>query len=556
MSVIRTPVLIVGGGPVGSTLALDLASRGIDVLVAERNPPDQMRGVKCNHVAARTMEIFRRLGIAQIVRDTGLPADHANDIAFRTSATGIEFARIMIPCRRDRYTNKDGPDGWWPTAEPPHRINQIYLDPLLAGLAAEQPRVRYINRMEVEGFTQTDDGVTAEAIDHTTGVRHVIHCDYLVGCDGPTSRIRHLIDARMSGDPMIGRTQSTYVRAPGLAARMRAPRAWSTQVMNPKRSANMFAVDGRDTWLIHNYLRDNETDFADIDPDWCIRTIMGVDEDFSYDVITRENWIGRRLLADRFRDRRAFICGDAAHLWVPSAGYGMNAGIADAMNLSWMLAGVLHGWADPEILAAHEAERWPITEQVSKYAMSTSLAVARTRAEVPEDIEHNAATQNAFGQRMREMHTPQFCCGGLNFGYFYDRSPIIQYDGETAPSYTMDQFTSSTVPGCRTPHIWLTDGQSLYDAMGAGFLPAAFRSFRGRQRIDEAAAHRGVPLRVLDVEPADAYLQPEACALPSGPACGMARRFGAGQSAGADRQDQRCGLTFSLNSVRLCAVSS
>ena len=117
--------------------------------------------------------------------------------------------------------------------------------------------------------------------------------------------------------------------------------------MNPKRSANMFAVDGRETWLIHNYLRDDETDFDAIDADWCIRTIMGVDADFPYDVITRENWIGRRLLADRFRDRRVFICGDAAHLWVPSAGYGMNAGIADAMNLSWMLAGVLHGWADP-----------------------------------------------------------------------------------------------------------------------------------------------------------------------------------------------------------------
>ena len=105
---------------------------------------------------------------------------------------------------------------------------------------------------------------------------------------------------------------------------------------------------------------------------------MGVGPDFHYEVITRENWIGRRLLADRFRDRRAFICGDAAHLWVPSAGYGMNAGIADAMNLSWMLAGVLNGWACPNILAAHEAERWPITEQVSHFAMNTNLAIART----------------------------------------------------------------------------------------------------------------------------------------------------------------------------------
>jgi 2-polyprenyl-6-methoxyphenol hydroxylase-like FAD-dependent oxidoreductase len=507
MPLMHTRVLIVGGGPVGSTLALDLASRGIDVTVAERNPIGQMPGVKCNHVAARTMEVFRRLGIAQIVRDTGLPADHANDVAFRTTATGTEFARIMIPCRRDRYTDKDGPDGWWPTPEPPHRINQIYLDPLLAGLAKDHPRVRYINELEVEGFTQSVDRVVAEAVDNATGARQIIHCDYLVGCDGPSSTVRHLIDARMSGDTMIGRTQSTYVRAPGLAARMRATRAWSTQVMNPRRSANMFAVDGRETWLIHNYLRPDETDFEAIDADWCIRTVMGVDADFSYDVITRENWIGRRLLADRFSDRRAFICGDAAHLWVPSAGYGMNAGIADAMNLSWMLAGVLHGWADPKILAAHEAERWPITEQVSHYAMSTSLAVARTRAGVPADIEHDTAVQAAFGQAMREAHTPQFCCGGLNFGYFYDRSPIIAYDGEPAPSYTMDQFTASTVPGCRTPHIWIGDGQSLYDAMGPDFCLLRFdRSLEARE-LEEAAAYRGVPLRVVDVDPVEVYGQ-------------------------------------------------
>jgi 2-polyprenyl-6-methoxyphenol hydroxylase-like FAD-dependent oxidoreductase len=483
--------------------ALDLASRGIDVVVAERNPAGQMPGVKCNHVAARTMEIFRRLGIAGTVRDTGLPADHANDVAFRTSAVGIEFARIMIPCRRDRYTRyKDGPDGWWPTPEPPHRINQIYLDPLLSDCARNHSRVRYINRLEVEGYTQTADGISAESVDGD-GARHLIQCDYLVGCDGPSSRVRNLIGARLTGDTMIGRTQSTYIRAPGLASLMRAPPAWSTQVMNPTRSANMFAVDGRETWLIHNYLRPEEADFSDIDPNACIRAILGCD--LPYDVMTRENWIGRRMLADRFRDRRVFICGDAAHLWVPFAGYGMNAGIADAMNLSWMLAGVLSGWADPEILAAHEAERWPITEQVSKFAMSTSLSLARARAEVPDDIETNPDTRAAIRRRMLEMHTPQFCCGGLNFGSYYDQSPIIDYDGETAPAYTMDQFTPSTVPGCRTPHIWFSGGQSLYDAMGSDFCLLRFDRSVDVGSMRAAAALRGVPLTVLDAEPTAEY---------------------------------------------------
>ena len=116
---LRASVLVVGGGPVGTTLAIDLAARGIDVIVAEIRARGEPPSVKCNHVAARTMEIFRRLGVARKVRDAGLPPDHPNDVAFRTTTVGIEFARIFIPCRRDRYTATGGPDTWWPTSEPP-----------------------------------------------------------------------------------------------------------------------------------------------------------------------------------------------------------------------------------------------------------------------------------------------------------------------------------------------------------------------------------------------------------------------------------------------------
>jgi hypothetical protein len=126
---------------------------------------------------------------------------------------------------------------------------------------------------------------------------------------------------------------------------------------------------------------------------------------------------------------------------------------------------------------------------------------------VPEDVEHNAETRAALGRRMEAMHTPQFCCGGLNFGYFYDRSPVIQYDGETAPPYTMDGFTPSTVPGCRTPHIWLPDGLSLYDAMGADFCLLRFDRSVDVRRLMDAAAYRGVPLHVVDAAPDGLYRQ-------------------------------------------------
>src|SRR6201995_5695105 len=150
MADVDANVLVVGAGPVGLTLAIDLAWRGIEVTVVEARAAAEPPEPKCNHVAARTMEIFRRLGLAERVRNAGLPADYPPDISYRTSFTGQELTRIPIPCRRDRFTMQDGPDCNWPTPEPPHRINQIFLEPILFEHAAAQPRIRIINRTSVE----------------------------------------------------------------------------------------------------------------------------------------------------------------------------------------------------------------------------------------------------------------------------------------------------------------------------------------------------------------------------------------------------------------------
>jgi 2-polyprenyl-6-methoxyphenol hydroxylase-like FAD-dependent oxidoreductase len=505
---VESEVLIVGAGPVGLTLAIDLAWRGIDVTVVETRAPAALPEPKCNHVAARTMEIFRRLGVAEKVRNAGLPADYPHDISYRTTFTGAELTRIPIPCRRDRFTAKDGPDCNWPTPEPPHRINQIFLEPILFEHAAAQPRIRIVNRTAAEDVVVEDSSASVALRDLDTGAVRRLSCRYLIGCDGARSIVRKAIGAELSGDAIVQRVQSTYINAPGLIDLQHYERAWGTGAINPRRSGMVYAIDGRERWLVHNYMKPGETDFDAVDRDGCIRTILGVEADFHYDIISKEDWYGRRLIADKFRDRCAFLAGDAAHIWVPYAGYGMNAGIADAMNLSWLLAAHLNGWAPSSILDAYEAERWPITSQVSRFAMSHAEAEIRRRGAVPDEIEdagpQGELARQQVGRLAYEINVQQYACAGLTFGTYYDRSPIIAYDGSQHPAYTMNSYTPSTVPGCRTPHQWCGDGISLYDAMGPEFTLLRFDSGIDVGAFELAARHRGVPLKVLDIErPAD-----------------------------------------------------
>jgi 2-polyprenyl-6-methoxyphenol hydroxylase-like FAD-dependent oxidoreductase len=501
----ESDVLIVGAGPVGLTLAIDLAWRGIDVTVVETRARAAPPEPKCNHVAARTMEIFRRLGLAEKVRNAGLPADYPHAISYRTSFSGQELTRIHIPCRRDRFTMQDGPDCNWPTPEPPHRINQIFLEPILFEHAAAQPRIRIVNRTSVEDVVVADNSATVALRDLDTGAVRRFSCRYLIGCDGARSMVRKAIGAELAGDAVIQRVQSTYIRAPDLIDRQDTAPAWGTGAINPRRSGMVYAIDGRERWLVHNYLRPGEPDFDSVDRDACLRTILGVPADFEYEILSREDWYGRRLIADRFRDRCAFIAGDAAHIWVPYAGYGMNAGIADAMNLSWLLAAHLNGWASSSILDAYEAERWPITSQVSRFAMSHAEAEIRRRGAVPDHIEDASAegeqARAEVGRLAYDINVQQYACAGLNFGTYYDRSPIIAYDGAEHPAYTMDSYTPSTVPGCRTPHLWCKDGRSLYDAMGPEFTLLRLDPGVDVAACEAAARDRGVPLKVLDIEP-------------------------------------------------------
>jgi 2-polyprenyl-6-methoxyphenol hydroxylase-like FAD-dependent oxidoreductase len=505
-------VLIIGAGPVGLVAALDLDAKGVRTMVVEERAFLQPPEVKSNHVASRTMERFRRLGIADRIRDAGLPHDHPHDIAFLTTMTGAELSRILLPSRDGRRAPFPiGADTSWATPEPPHRINQTFLEPILARRVAELSHVALRNRMRFLSFEQDAEGVQVRLQNLETGGEEVVRARYLLGADGSRSAIRKAIGATLRGDAVLSHVQSTCIRAPHLYELMSVGKAWCYYTYNPRRNGHVFSIDGEGTFLVHNYLTEAEHDRGDVDRDASIRTILGVDESFEYDILSEEDWTARRLVVDRMRRGRVFIAGDAAHLWVPYAGFGMNAGIADALNLTWLIGGVVNGWADEQILDAFEAERLPITEQVSRFAMDHQRKVSQ--ADVPPEIEHRStageAARRRIGELAYELNVRQFAAEGLNYGYSYDGSPVIRYDGETAPSYSMDSYTPSTAPGCRAPHFTLPDGTSVYDRFGSAYTLISFAEPEAVRPLVAAAAMQRVPLEVIDArgsERPDAYV--------------------------------------------------
>lgn len=505
-SKISTPVLIAGGGPVGLTAALDLASRGVKAVLIEQLAVGETQHVKSNHVSSRSMEIFRRLGLAERIRQSGLPSNYPNDVAYLTSIAGPELGRIRIPSvdERQRGALIDAPDMSWPTPEPPHRINQRYLEPVLFDAARSAPELTILNRARLEGFVQTETHLLSQIRNLETNEVFEICSEYLIGCDGAQSTVRRQLGIKFRGDAELLRNLSTFIRSPELHKIIKARPFWMAEIISERRTAAILAIDGKDHWLIHIRMPRGVTDFASVDRDQAIREVLGVGADFDYEVLSKEDWVARRLVAERMRSARVFLCGDAAHIWIPNAGYGMNAGIADATNLSWMLAAVLNRWAPASILDGYELERHPITEQVSRFVAAFGLNLHQKRLNPPSGLgEHGPEGDRiraAFGAELVKINRAQFFCAGLNFGYYYDQSPLIVYDGTPAPPYSMDHFVPSNVPGCRAPHVWLGGRRSLYDELGTDFTLLRRDTAINCDRFLMEAAGRKIPIKLLDVD--------------------------------------------------------
>ncbi len=460
-------------------------------------------------------EHFRHLGIAARIRQLGLPSDHPTDVAYFTRFSETELARIRMPSRGETLRIVAKASNTDQVPEPIHRANQMYLERFLFDYASSRQNITMRFGWEVTGFEQNYDGVQVFAERPHTAGSEKWQAQYLVGADGGRSAVRRDLGIRFRGEPGLeqryfgGRMFSTYLRAPSLyRGFLGARRAWQYWAVNPEIQSSLIAVNGQDEFLFRIRAPDPQKPPANDVVSAAVHRCVGAE--IPLEILGHEPWTaGMALVAERFGDRRVFLAGDAAHLFTPTGGFGMNTGIDDISNLAWKLAAVLQVWGGSELLNSYETERMPIALRNTEAARQLTSDIAA--ADIDQAIEANssagAEARHKAGERLARFGE-QFASIGVQLGARYDGSPLIISD-EAPPSDSWTKYTPTSIPGGRAPHIWLDDehvsGKSLYDRFHTGFTllrlgPYAPTTFA----ISAAAARQKIPLKVIHIADLDA----------------------------------------------------
>ena len=504
--VLRTDVLIAGGGPCGLMLANELGRRGVSCLLVDPKPGTAFNP-QANATQARTMEHFRRLGFASEIRAQGLPADHPTDIAYFTRYTGHELARLQLPTAAQAVKNIKAMGGSWSAAELPHRVSQKFVEATLRRHAEALPGIDVRYGWALESFEDCKSHVQAQVRATASGETLQVQAANLVGADGPRSMVRSTLGIAWDGasgvkrEFMGGKMFAVYLRAPNFYTVFPHARAWMYVSVNPQRRAFMASVDGQSEFAFHAAVHEDEVaeSWTAEDAQRIVDEAMGTH--VPIDVLSVGTWTaGHSLVAQSFQRGRVFIGGDAAHLFTPTGGLGYNTAVEDAVNLGWKLAAVIRGAAPPQLLDSYEAERKPLAERNTAYARHFADSVGRFRASAlleRADAEGQAERERAASY-LNQHARLEFNIPGVTFGGRYDSSPLIVKDGSTAPPDEAGNYQPSASPGGRAPHAWLEDGSSLYDSFNFEWtLLVLVPEAPGARSFVTAAATLGLDLKIV-----------------------------------------------------------
>ncbi|HXV80183.1 MAG TPA: FAD-dependent monooxygenase [Candidatus Binatia bacterium] len=499
VSVCETPVLIVGGGPVGLALAADLGWRGIACVLVEQTD-GRINTPKMNEVNVRTMEFCRRWGIADKVVNCPFPDDHPMDAVFVTSLGGYELARMERPAKRYQTAGSLSP-----------MIQQIcsqtWFDPILCELAQSYSDVTLRHRCRLETFESHEGGVTAEIVDLKTGERERMKARFLAACDGANSGIRRALGIKLVGSEVLSRPFHMFFRIPDLFSKLGIrPGTFYLAIDRNGLWANIRVIDPVEgLWRLMVLDSPADLDPNQIDRDAYLHRALGRDIDVEW--VGVSVWTRRGVVAERYSQGPVCLLGDAVHQLSPTGALGMNTGIADAVDLSWKLAAVIEGWGGDGLLASYDAERRPIGERNVRAATGYYQGHLDFERGV-EAIEEATAEGDQFRKRLGEKLSRDigrmFRTIGVQLGYRYDSSPICVPDGTPPPADEPETYVPTARPGARAPHVWLDDGRSALDLFGRVFVLLRLGSKApDPSALARAAARCKMPLQVVTLHEPD-----------------------------------------------------
>jgi 2-polyprenyl-6-methoxyphenol hydroxylase-like FAD-dependent oxidoreductase len=523
-SIETVPVLIVGAGPVGLTVALELERLGVEALLVERQATTT-RHPKMDITNGRSMELYRRLGIAEELRKVATPTSHPTKVTWATNAVGWELASFEYASVDEQLeVIRERNDGTLPL-EPAMRVSQVLLEPALREqLEGRAQHVRVEYGWGLEDFTQDADGVTADLVS-LTGERRIIRAQYLIGADGAGSRTRkrlgigldeidlrrHLVrelgvrrtvrslirSYRATGQlPPDGRfylvhfttTDRDILNRFGTVWHLQSPEGWTVISQN----------DG-DTFTLHAPLGMG-ADADAIDPRAFVHERLG--RAFEMKVLVANAWTPRLTVADSFGSGRVWLAGDAIHQVTPTGGYGMNTGVGDAVGLGWAIAAQVQGWGRPGLLTAYEHERRAVALRnrtaAARHAAVRGAILSSDWTAMHSERWNGETVRRQLGRDIRDLGNLENEALGIELGYRYDDSPVVWTEAGQPSPQRMDAYVPSTWPGARPPSVLLADGRALFDLFGPGFTLLRFAE-HAVDTLVEAAARRGVPLDVVDV---------------------------------------------------------
>ncbi len=454
-------VVIVGAGPTGLTAAHLCDSVGLSYVVLERRDGPQ-RSPAAHVVNARTFEIWRQAGVdmAPIGAACASP-EVAGKVHWVTKLGGEIIGSLPF--------ERQGDEMLAITPTPLRNLSQHRLEPLLLPPGGD---VRYEHAWTAA--TETDVGVAVSVC--SPDGDYVIDATYLVAADGAGSAVRRSTGIELVGPRSLQSFVMIHFRAnlrellgddPGILFFLADPATGGTFVIHD--------VD-RESVYMHRWNPDDEPVESFTDERCCdlVRAAM-IGQDVEFDVLGTSTWHMSAQIAERYRQGRMFLVGDAAHRFPPTGGLGLNTGVADAHNLIWKLGAIKAGWSTDDILSTYEIERKP----VAQFNCDQSLANAFKLREVPIALGARPDVESASVEMKRRLADPthrvdietaianqaiHFDLLGLQLGHTYE-SALVLSDGTegTALGEPARDYVPSTRPGGRLPHGWLCDGTSTLD---------------------------------------------------------------------------------------------